>query len=258
VGIFGACGALAFLAEPAWLFGVLLAIVALALLYGPRQERWRVAGVGILVLLILILPNRISTADQNEGNLFADMTRRATFARNVEFAGKGDGAPTKQSVATDPFGGKQIGLIPYLLDEHSPIVFVGGALSGANDALGAFSERKETRLVGLLAFVVGTLGSVYLLIVPRLRLLILLPLALAMPTLFFASKEVVTPFEAGTAIWPSFVVGGGVLVYVMRKLWNEQRGQEISPTFGASPPSAGPPAVGDDPPRGAVEPVETE
>lgn len=235
VGILGACGALAFLADATWLFGILVAIPILAFRYGRPGERWRAAGVGTLVLLVLILPNRVSTADQSAGNLFSDMTERATAARSAEL---GEAS-------------REVGLVPYLLDEHSAIVFVGGSLSGANEALGDYGHRDETRLAGLIAFALGILGSAYLLMAPRLRMLILLPLCLALPSLFFASKNATTPFAAGTAVWPSFLVGGGVLVFVIRKLVADRRA-ERAPAFDRPPRSAEPTTAGR-----TAEPIET-
>jgi len=213
--VLAAGGALAVLAEPTWLPGVLATMVVLTLAYGPRGQRLRVISVGLLALAVLLLPHLVSVANQNEGNLNAEVTQRATAARNIEFLGEGHGAPDSEAqLAGDPLAGPDVGLAEYLLWDHSPVTFAGGALSGLYENLSAASERHEARLLGLLGFVVGVLGAIYLLLIPRLRMLLLLPVLVGLPTLFFASRDVLDPFVAGAALWPAFLVGGGVLAYV--------------------------------------------
>ena len=95
---------------------------------------------------------------------------------------------------------------------------MGGSLSGAQDALDAFAERKESRLAGLIAFVLALAGSVYLLILPRLRQLLLLPLLIAAPALFFVSRGAMASFAGGAAIWPAFAIAAGVLAYAAAHL----------------------------------------
>ena len=222
-GLLGAAGGVAFLADPTWFPGILFAIIVLGALYGPRGQKLKVVGVGALVLMIVILPNRISTADQSGGDLLADVSRRSTFVRNVEFAGAGRGAPQREDLVQNPFGGEPVGLTEYLFEEHTLSVVVGGTLSGATDAMSRAADRDESGLVGLAGWILTLLGTAYLLIVPRLRLLVLLPLALAAPTLFFVSREAADPFTAAAPVWPALVTGAGVLVFVGRRLWHDRR-----------------------------------
>ena len=255
LALLGGFGALMFLANSTWIFGIVLTILLVGVLYGRPDDRWRAVGVGLGVFLVLILPNRVSTADLNNGNLFADMTRRATLVRNVEFAGEGHGAPSEAVVAADPLAGRRVGLVPYLVDDHSVLAVAGGALTGAYDALEAFGRRDETRLAGLLGFLVGLVGMVYLLIVPRLRLLVLAPFMVAVPTLFFQSRGAGDAFANGAALWPAFVTGGGVLVYVAAKLVRERGGAApATPGRPAGSPDGDSEAARDDAP--STEPVE--
>ena len=85
-GLFGLAGAVAVLAEPLWLPGLVAVLAILVALYGTDRQKWRVFATGLLVLVILLLPSRISTADQNGGDLFADLGRRAVFARKSSSA----------------------------------------------------------------------------------------------------------------------------------------------------------------------------
>lgn len=217
-GLLGAAGAVAVLAEPLWLPGVVLTLAVLAWLYGTAGQGWRVLGVGMLVLVIALLPNRISVADQNDGDLFADIGRRAVAARNIEFAGRGHGAVLADRLLRDPYGGRKVGLTEYLLGDHSPSVVLGASLAGTEDAIGRFASRDESKLAGLLAFAFGILGTAYLLLVPRLRLLVLLPWMVAMPTLFIASRTASDAFVGGVMLWPAFVVSAGVLAYALARL----------------------------------------
>jgi len=202
-----------------------MTIIVLA--YAPHGQRWRLLAVGLLAFVVLLLPNRVSTAHQNEGNLAGDISRRATFVRNVEFAGRGHGAPASEAErARRPFSGEKAGLAEYLMGDHSVTVVAGGTLSGLYDSLSAAARRHQTKLVGALAFALCVLGFVYLLIVPRLRLLVLLPVLLAVPEFFFTSRDGVPAFEAGAAVWPSFVVAGGVLLYVLVQFAGRSSGGE--------------------------------
>jgi hypothetical protein len=210
-------GLLMCLANPMWIPGIVIAIVVMALAYAPAGQRMRVLGVGLLALALLILPNRISTADQNGGDPFADINHEIRSARNFEFAGQDrHGAPSLAAFRRDPTGsGSPVGLGDYLFVDHSVPVAVGATLTGGYKAIGSFAVRDETKLAGLLAFVLMVAGLAYLLILPRLRMLFIVPLLVSAPSLFLASRHVTLPFEAGMGIWPALLVGSGVLVYAI-------------------------------------------
>ncbi len=210
-------GLLMCLANPMWIPGVVIAIVVMALAYAPAGQRMRVLGVGLLALTLLILPNRISTADQNGGDPFADINHEIRSARNLEFAGQDrHGAPSLAAFRRDPAAsGSPVGLGDYLFVDHSVPVAVGATLTGGYKAIGSFAVRDETKLAGLLAFVLMVAGLAYLLILPRLRTLFIVPLLVSAPSLFLASRHVTLPFEAGMGIWPALLVGSGVLVYAL-------------------------------------------
>jgi hypothetical protein len=212
----GMAGALAALGDPLWLPGVIAVAAILVIAYGERRDRLKTLGVCLLTLLLLLLPNRISVAHQHEGDFFADLTQRATFARNAELLESGRRAPG--GLAPDGQNKRrQVGLGEYLLVDHSIDVLVRGIVSGGYDSLRGGAEREETRLLGLLGFVASLVGVLYLLVLPRLRLVALLPVLLAAPVLFFASRGAVPPYPAGAAFWPSFFVAGGVLAYATLK-----------------------------------------
>jgi hypothetical protein len=228
-------GLLMCLANPMWIPGVVIAIVVMALAYAPAGQRMHVLGVGLLALTLLTLPNRISTADQNGGDPFADINHEIRSARNVEFAGHGrHGAPSLAALRRDPTGsGSPVGLGDYLFVDHSLPVAAGTTLTGGYKAIGSFAVRDETQLAGLLAFVLMVAGLAYLLILPRLRMLFIVPLLVSAPSLFLASRHVTLPFEAGMGIWPALLVGSGVLVYaISRPIENQARARLRGFSFG--------------------------
>lgn len=214
VGLLGAAGGVALLAEPTWGVGVILAMILLVAEYGQPGVRWRALGIGVLLLVIVAVPARISTADQSGGAPFADTSRRATLARNLEFAGRGHGAPARSELAIDPYAGQKVGLFGYEVGDHSLRVFAGRALSGADQSLNSFAERDGNGLAGLIGWLVTLLGAIYLLIVPRLRLLVIIPLLMAIPDLFLVKQGIVAPFAAGAPVYAAMVLGGAVLVHV--------------------------------------------
>ena len=233
-GLLGAAGAVAILADPVWMPGVLIAILFFPLLNGPSSEadsgdsvvdrtsralpdRLRVIGTGLLVLVVLLVPNRLSLADQSNGDVLADVHKRATYARNVEFVGQQDdhGAPSEEAFSEDPYGGDETGLVEYIFYDHSLSVVVGGVLTGTNDLLESIAERPESGLAGLVALVVCALGGLYLLILPRLRLLLIIPFVVAAPSLFFASRGAEAPFDAGAPVWVGLLIAAGVLAYAV-------------------------------------------
>lgn len=216
--LLGAAGALAVLANPLWLIGVVAAIGVLALRYGTVNARMRVFGIGLLVLAVLVLPNRISVAEHHEGDFLADVAQATTAARLAE---RSDTPPPRRATESSiplPEGTRTVGLVEYVFSDHSASVVVGSTLTGAYDALGSYTERDEPRLAGLLAVVLALLGLVYLLLVPRLRMLVLIPALIALPELFFAGQDGTDPFVAGIPAWPAFLVSAGVLAYALNRL----------------------------------------
>jgi hypothetical protein len=214
--VLGAAGALAILAEPLWWPGVLAAIVLLAIRYVPRGQRRAALGAALLALIIISLPSRVSVANQSGGDLNGDVIAQATAARNVEFVGRGHGAPPDaQALAAAPTSGPRVGLGDYVFGDHSLSVVAEGVLSGAYDGLAAAAARPEAGLAGLLAFVAEFLGVVFLLVLPRLRLLVVVPALLALVPWFFASRGVGQPFLMQTGFWPALLVGAGVMAYAV-------------------------------------------
>jgi hypothetical protein len=197
-------GALVVLTDPLWLAGVALTLVFLTLAYArsPAYERFRLAGVGLIALTLLILPNRLSVGNQHGGNLFGDLTDRATIAAS----GSGSHASSRR-----------IGMATYLFD-RSPTAFAGGALRGLDRSLNASRHHGQSGLAGLVSFAIAGLGTLILLVIPRLRLLALLPLLIAVPTLFLASRNAEDVFAAGVPLWCAMLIGGALLVYVFSTL----------------------------------------
>lgn len=206
------------LAEPAWLLGALVAMVFVAFVYGTEGQRLRVLGTGLLVSLLLLAPHLASTASQNDGSLFADMSGRAIVARNAEFAGHGHGSPTRRQLARDPLAGRPVTLFGYILGDHSLSQVVGSTLSGGQQGLSAFSARDGLGLISVLAFTVLALGGLYVLILPRLRALVLLACLVVVPTLFIAGRTDADAFSASAVVWSALLASAAILAYAVANL----------------------------------------
>jgi hypothetical protein len=216
--LLGLAGALAILAQPLWWPGVLASIVLLALRLAPPGARRASLGTALLVLALVSLPSRVSVAHQYDGDLAADVVLQATQARNAEFVGRGHGAPENaEALANDPSGGPKVGLGDYVVGDHSASVVVGGTLSGAYDSVTAAARRPESGLAGLLAFLVGLVGVVFLALAPRLRLLVVVPALVALVPWFFVSRDVAEPFAAVAAFWPALLVGAASVAYALHE-----------------------------------------
>jgi hypothetical protein len=163
----------------------------------------------------------VSVAHQSAGDLTADATLRTTLARNIEFLGRGHSAPPDAAAfAAHPYGGQPVGLGSYVFGDHSLSVVAGGTLSGAYDGLAASAHRPDTKVVGLLAFLVELVGLVFLLLLPRLRLLVLIPAMVALVPWFLDSRGSFPPFVAQAAFWPAMLVGAATVAYAA---WNTAR-----------------------------------
>ena len=227
----GAAGALAILAEPTWWPGVVASIVLIGLRCPPAMTVRRGLAVALLVLVVLSLPSRVSVAHQMDGDLNGDVVERATRARNAEFVGRGHGAPPdREALAAAPGGGERVGLVEYVIGDHSLSVAMGGTLSGAYDSLDATAERPESKLPGLVAFAVAVAGAVFLVLVPRLRLLVLVPALLALLPWFFASRDAFPAFAAGAAFWPALLAGAAALAYAVAGTVRAQLGSRRTPS----------------------------
>jgi hypothetical protein len=217
--LLGGAGALVILAEPFWWPGVLASVVVLAIRYPSPGAQRRVALVtALLALVVVTLPSRVSVARQSDGDANGDVVARVTQIRNAEFVGRGHGAPAdRAALAADPQSGPQVGLGDYVFGDHSATTVVGRALSGAYDGLSAAGERSETGLLGLVAFVFELAGVLFLLVVPRLRMLVLVPAMVAFVAWFLADRVGSVPFAAETAFWPAMLAGAAALGYALRE-----------------------------------------
>lgn len=214
--LLGAALALVALAEPLWLPGAALALPVVVLVCGEPGSRLRALGVGALVALVLLGPHLASTAAQNDGRLFAGVDTRAVAARNAEFAGQGHGAPSVLEALRDPLGGRPVTLAGYVFGDHSLEQVVGGTLSGAQEALAAFGAGGSA--LGGIAFALALLGVAYVVLLPRLRLLVLVPLLVALPALFVAGQTDADPFAAAAVWWPALPVSAAILGYAAARL----------------------------------------
>jgi hypothetical protein len=222
--LLGAGGAIAILAEPTWWPGVVAAVVLLAVRYAPKGTVRGALVAALLALLLVSLPSRVSVARQSGGDVNADVSGRSTLARNVEFLGRGHGAPpNRKALTADPTGGPTAGLFGYVLGDHSLSVVGGGMLSGADDGLSALQQRVETpHILTLVAFIVELAGLAFLLVVPGLRLLVLIPALLALVPWFFANRGVLDPFIAQTAFWPAMLAGAAAVAYAVWGITRER------------------------------------
>jgi hypothetical protein len=201
VVLLAAAGALAILADPLWFVGVAFAVVFLTLVYAPgaMRQRLRLAGIGIALLSVLILPNRLSVGDQHHGEVFGDLRERATLARAAE-----SGRTRERPVSMTSF-----------VFDRAPAAVVGGVLTGLDRSTKESASHDEVGLAALLGFILEVVGMLMLLIVPRIRALILLALIIASPGLFLASRGGETPFDAGVPLWCVALAAGGVLSHVL-------------------------------------------
>lgn len=201
------------LADAVWLPGGVVMLLIVALVCGADGERRRVAGIGLITLVLLLTPHLASTASQNDGSLFANVSARAVAARNIEFLGSGHGSATPAQAARDPYAGEPVSLPEYLFGDHSVSQVIGGVLAGGQESLAAFGRRGDAGLLGSLAVLLVVLGMLYVLILPRLRLLVLLPPLVVAPSLFIAERTDGDPLAAGAAFWPAILACAAILAY---------------------------------------------
>jgi hypothetical protein len=209
----GACAALLALAEPTWLPGALLVVVLVSLACAQRPLRWRAASAGLVAALVCLVPHLASTASQNDGRLFATVDARAIAARNAEFPAGEHGAPTHEQLMIDGLSGRRIGLAGYAISDRSVSQLVGGVLTGGQRSATAFNRTDSGGLLNPLAFVISVLGTLFVLLLPRLRLLVLLPALVVAPTLLISGRTPFDPALAGAALWPAMLVGAGILAF---------------------------------------------
>jgi hypothetical protein len=230
----GAAGAIAILAEPLWWPGVVVVVVLLAVRYAPHAGGRRAALVWALTALVVVsLPSRISVVHQQH-DLAGDVVERLTIARNAEFVGRGHGAPaTRDALITNPASGPQVGMASYLLGDHSFSGAVEGTVGGGYDAVAAIAERPDTKLFGLLAFLLELAGVVVLLLVPRLRLLVVSAVLLALVPLFLAHHEVAAAFASGAALFPALLLGGATVALMAYRAARERFAGRELPRAGA-------------------------
>lgn len=214
------------LAEPLWLPGAVLALPVVVFVRARPETRLRTLGAGALVVLVLLAGHLASSAAQHDGNALADVGARAVAARNLEFAGLGHGAPSVLEAARDPLGGHAVTLTGYVLGDHSISQVVGGALAGGQESLSAFSRGSA---LAVIAFAVALLGVLYTLCLPRLRLLVLVPLLVALPALFVAGRTTFDALSAGAVVWPALPAGAAVLAYAASRLVARRPAEEPEP-----------------------------
>jgi hypothetical protein len=217
--LLGGAGAVAILAEPTWWPGVVASVALLAIRYSPRGRPTRAALLtAVLALALVSLPSRVSVARQADGDANGDVVARITEARNTEFVGQGHGAPQDiAALRADPLSGPRVGLFDYVFGDHSATVVVGGTLNGAYDGLSAASERSQTGPLGLAAFIVELVGVAFVLLVPRLRLLVVIPAMMACVGWFLADRAGGAPFVAQLAFWPAMLLGAAAVGYAVRQ-----------------------------------------
>jgi hypothetical protein len=125
------------------------------------------------------------------------------MARNAEFLATGrHGAPTPAQAGRDPLAGEPVTLAGYVFGDHSLTQVAGSTLVGGQRALAAFGVSA-----------VALLGVAYLLLLPRLRRLALVPLLIPLPTLFIAGRTAADPFAAAAVWWPVLPASAAVLAY---------------------------------------------
>jgi hypothetical protein len=200
-------GALAVLAQVLWLAGIVVGVAVLVGLYAPDGRRVRSLAVALLALAVLLVPSRLSVANQHDGDIFGDLADRATSARSIERSS--DGLPPD---------GEGVGLTEYVFADRSVSVVAGEVLTGASDSVDALADGGETGVAGVLGLLFCAVGAVYLLIVPRLRMLVIVLTLLAAPALVFVGRHAMPPFAGAVPPWTALLAGGGLLAYVLTRV----------------------------------------
>jgi len=200
-------GSLAVLAQALWLAGIVVGVAVLAWLYAPDGRRVRSLAVALLALAVLLVPSRLSVANQHDGDIFGDLADRATSARSIERAS--DGLPPDR---------EGVDLTEYVFADRSIAVVAGEALTGASDSVDALADGGETGVAGVLGLLFCVVGAVYLLIAPRLRMLVIVLTLLAAPALVFVGRHAMPPFAGAVPPWTALLAGGGLLAYVLTRL----------------------------------------
>jgi hypothetical protein len=122
-------------------------------------------------------------------------------------------------------------LAQYLLADHSITTDARRAVTGGRMAIDAAGERPITGLAGLIGFIVLLAGSLYVLLLPRLRMLLLAPVVVSLPALVMVGSGGFEAYPAALAIWPGMLVSGGVLIYALLSAARDRR----SSAAGAQP-----------------------
>ncbi len=223
ISVLGASAALLALAEPAWLPGAAVAVVVVALARAGSGWRLRVAGTGLLAIGVCLLPHLASTASQNDGRLLAGVQASAITARNAEFRAGTHGAPSLPERLRDPLGGRPLTLGGYLFSLHSPRQVIGGVPAGARASLAALYAAPGARVLSALALLALVGGVLFVLGLPGLRMLVLVPPLVAFPTLFMADHNAFDPAGAGAAMWPALLACAAIFATTAGRLARRQR-----------------------------------
>jgi hypothetical protein len=218
LAMLGAAAALLALAEPTWLPGALLAVVIVGLACAVPRKRLPAVAAGLLAAAVLLVPHLASTASQNDGRMFANLDARAVAARNAEFPAGEHGAPTAAELARDPLGGRTVSIAGYVFAEHSVGQVLESTVAGANRSIKAYDGGDRRGALGTAVLFAGLVGTLFVVMLPRLRLLVLLAAPVVVPTLFIADRTTFDPASAGAVLWPVTLACAGVLAYTVGRL----------------------------------------
>lgn len=206
-----AAAALLMLADPAWLPGAVLAVLIVGWWCSERAERLGILRVGLLAVIVSCLPHLVSVAGQNDGRLFAAQQARAAAAHRIEFLAPGQ-------PARDSPGEPRVTFSGYLFGDHSVVQFVGGALSGAQESVSAYTRGGRSALLGATSAALFGAAVLFVLLLPRLRLLVLLAPLVAAPTLFIAARTHSDPVPAGAVMLPAMLACIVILGHAVGRL----------------------------------------
>ena len=120
-----------------------------ALACAVPQQRPRVVAAGVLAAVVFLIPHLASTANQNDGRMFANLDARAVVARNAEFPAGEHGAPTAAALARDPLGGRKVSLSGYVFSEHSVPQVLAGTMTGASEASRPSTATDRAGVLGI-------------------------------------------------------------------------------------------------------------
>lgn len=201
----------------------LVTLVPVLLLAFVWRRSWAAAGLSVLMLIALQVPNQVNTW-RVHGELFPLSSEHGTYGANMEFAGQA-GFPSVAEVWRSPKQGKPISYARYLFGMHSPWEVVVGTVRGLWKVIRRMEvvafHREVARRIGInlaaadvLFQIIGTMGLIVAVGLPQLRWIPALFLVLVLPLTFLYDRGFLEPWRLTYQAFP-WLLCGALLVLSM-------------------------------------------